>query len=197
MGFINYPGVDTDLFKPDYARPREFTVLWVGDTGKPVKNSKLLDLLDWHVKMASKENYISHDEMPNFYNSGHVLINLSNKEGFCRPVIEAMACGLPVISTRTGIAPLILDEYFLIDNPRTREGWVQLNDKLRYLSQNPLEREWTGKQNRQKAMMFSWKNSISRLDLMWDSLKRTRKINEERYVLPLDQMTDHIIARAQ
>lgn len=46
---------------------------------------------------------ISYDRMPDYYNSLDVLICCSESEGSPNPVLEAMACGVPVISTDVGI----------------------------------------------------------------------------------------------
>lgn len=46
---------------------------------------------------------ISHDRMPEYYNSLDILICCSEGEGTPNPVLEAMACGVPVISTNVGI----------------------------------------------------------------------------------------------
>lgn len=49
--------------------------------------------------------YISHEMMPDYYASIDVLLCSSKIEGTPNPVLEAMACGVPVISTDVGIVP--------------------------------------------------------------------------------------------
>ena len=44
-------------------------------------------------------------ELPRAYRSADVLVMPSLHEGFCLPVIEAMACGLPVIASRSAALP--------------------------------------------------------------------------------------------
>src|SRR5437588_9208047 len=44
--------------------------------------------------------YIPHDDVPWFYNAADIFIYPSLYEGFGLPVLEAMACGLPVITSR-------------------------------------------------------------------------------------------------
>ncbi len=51
---------------------------------------------------------ISHEEIANIHRKGHVFISASRVETFGSAIIEAQACGLPVIATRTDGASYIL-----------------------------------------------------------------------------------------
>jgi glycosyltransferase involved in cell wall biosynthesis len=48
---------------------------------------------------------VSADELRDAYRSADVLVMPSCHEGFCIPVIEAMACGLPVVAARAAALP--------------------------------------------------------------------------------------------
>lgn len=110
-------GIDTTLFKPASNARCEILRGFVGRDHKPFKNYALFKRLPYpHIK-ATYNRYIPHDEMPKFYNKV-ILLNLSEHEGFCRPVAEAAACGRPAISTNMGVAPYILDPAWIIDDPR-------------------------------------------------------------------------------
>lgn len=124
-------GVDTALFTPK-AFPTEFTAGWTGNSqrdtpGGPVdmKGRKLieqacklarvpLNILD----VATCGGAWPHTEMPKFYKDLSVYICASYCEGTPNPVLEAMACGKPVISTAVGITPELIQEGsngFLVD----------------------------------------------------------------------------------
>src|SRR5206468_1149679 len=45
------------------------------------------------------------DELSRSYHSADALVMPSLHEGFCVPVLEAMACGLPVIASRSAALP--------------------------------------------------------------------------------------------
>jgi glycosyltransferase involved in cell wall biosynthesis len=95
-----------------------------------------------------------HESMPHYYSELDVLICASRHEGTPNPVLEAMACGVPVLSTDVGI----VDEAFgpeqaqFVLRERTTDALVKLirqlyedRSRLRTLSQENLKsvRAWT------------------------------------------------------
>lgn len=54
---------------------------------------------------------VAHDEVPEWLNASDVFVLPTLNEGCCNAIIEAMACGLPVISTRAPFNYDILNEY--------------------------------------------------------------------------------------
>jgi len=53
---------------------------------------------------------VVHDEIPALYNSADILISPSIREGFGLAIVEAMACGLPVVASNCSAIPeLIID----------------------------------------------------------------------------------------
>ena len=53
---------------------------------------------------------VPHDELGSLYNSSNVFLFTSKHEGLPNSVFEAMACGLPVISTAVGTVPKIIKD---------------------------------------------------------------------------------------
>lgn len=95
-----------------------------------------------------------HDAMPQYYAAIDVLVCASESEGTPNPVLEAMACGVPVLSTDVGIVPEAFGpeqaKYTIPE--RTTEAVAhlirQLHDdrsRLRILSRENLHsiRAWT------------------------------------------------------
>ncbi|EKD90508.1 MAG: hypothetical protein ACD_31C00002G0007 [uncultured bacterium] len=100
--------------------------------------------------------FIDTNDLACLYNRAKMLIYPSNYEGFGLPVLEAMACGCPVISSnRTSIPEIAGNGAIFIDPDNIEEIKIAvkrlLNDKL--LS-NSLR-----KRGLSRAKLFSWKKT--------------------------------------
>jgi len=62
-------------------------------------------------------DHIDEDKMPGLYNLSDIFITLSKGEGFCVPVVEAMACGRHVIASNSTSLPEIVADGGDIVNP--------------------------------------------------------------------------------
>ena len=109
---------------------------------------------------AKEDNFITDDnQMRNFYNSLDLYICASRSEGTPRPVIEAAACGVPVISTDVGIVPELIEDGiqgFIVERnyEAIKSGLINI---LEMRDQLPK----MGKQIRSKMEQeFNWKNLI-------------------------------------
>lgn len=112
--FVTPNGVNTDLFKPlNFIKDGMFTIGWAGNRkhkGKRVDElQEVVDSIDYaRLKIQDREEKIPHYIMPNFYNQLDCYCCPSSNEGSNNSVLEAMACGVPVISTPAGNAKQLL-----------------------------------------------------------------------------------------
>lgn len=93
--------------------------------------------------------------MPGFYNSIDCYICGSSSEGTPNPVLEAMACGIPVISTNVGIVPEVFgtkQKEFITS--RTVENF---SIKLKKLIDNPVLFSELADENLQSIKKWDWK----------------------------------------
>jgi glycosyltransferase involved in cell wall biosynthesis len=97
-----------------------------------------------------------HDELPPFLRAGYLLVHASVWEAFGQVLVEAMACGLPVIAVNRGGPATI------VDDPET--GWLVGPDDAEALAREMVaavadgaERRRRGERAREQAVeRFSW-----------------------------------------
>ena len=150
-------GVDLSFFKPSieqYNSKSINTVLvgWAGNSAwgpNGVDHKGLNTIIKPLIAKLKAENFSVEgrfcdrsihwepkETMPEFYNSIDIYICASLTEGTPNPILEAMACGLPIITTDVGIVREIfgpLQSEFIIKDRNSPE----LIEKLRKLILNP------------------------------------------------------------
>jgi glycosyltransferase involved in cell wall biosynthesis len=108
--------------------------------------------------------YVDHDEMPLVYNAADLFVYPSSYEGFGMPVLEAMACGTPVIALNNtafpefagGVAHLLPNA----EVPTLKEGILALLGDAAW-------RERMSREGPQRAAAYDWRLVTKRyLDLM-------------------------------
>ena len=102
---------------------------------------------------------LSTEELVKYYNSAEVAVTASVYEGFGLPAAEAMACGVPVVATRAGALPEIVDHGangILVPPADARA----LAEAIRQLLLDGALRKRMGEQGRRKIeQRFSWRDA--------------------------------------
>lgn len=125
-------GVDLNLFRPmdmgrlDTLGQRTMVIGWAGNSAwaheqgedfkglhtvlKPAVKALQAEGLDIRLELADRQRrLIPHEDMPEYYAKLDLYVCPSKIEGTPNPVLEAMACGVPVISTDVGVVPQAFD----------------------------------------------------------------------------------------
>lgn len=171
--------VDLELYKPinieRFNNIDKITVGWVGNSKfkdsendddlkglrkiiKPSIEELAKEGYNIELKLADRnEGFIPQEEMPNYYSKINIYVCASKTEGTPLPVLEAMACGVPVISTKVGIVEEALGEknkkYILEE--RSKQA---LKAKIIEIINNKEELKEISKENLEKVKRWSWEN---------------------------------------
>jgi glycosyltransferase involved in cell wall biosynthesis len=117
-----------------------------------LSKTRRIDILD----KITLPGYIMHGDLPKVYNLASVFLYPSLRESFGIPIIEAMACGTPVITSNTTAMPEVAQNAaFLIDPLSTDELAYAMNE----LTSNSILKEHAIEKGQKRAEDFSWKNT--------------------------------------
>lgn len=100
---------------------------------------------------------VHHGEVPEVLGAFDVLVAPSQptsfwEEQFGRMIVEAFACGVPVIGSRSGEIPHVIGEAGIVVDPQDLQGWVDATRKV--LTEPSVARVLT-EQGLQRAQMYS------------------------------------------
>lgn len=97
--------------------------------------------------------FVPSEDLPYLLNSAKAFVLPSLYEGFGIPVIEAFACGTPVVTSSVSSLPEIVDDSGLLFDPKSQESVKQTLEKL--LSNQTLQKKLSQK-SLNRARIFSW-----------------------------------------
>ena len=108
--------------------------------------------------------YIDEVDRPALYTSAHAFVYPSFYEGFGMPVLEAMACGTPVIASHTSsIGEVVADAGLLINPHRTNELIFALNT----ITNDDILHKKFATTSLNKSKKFSWEKSAEILESLF------------------------------
>lgn len=161
-------GVDTHMFKP--TRPiaviGSLRLLWTGYSqhgGEDLKGfwsiikplQERLPEVEFLIRDRA-DGYFPHATMPDWYNSGDIVLCASTAEGTPNPVLEAAACGRPCITTPVGVTPEFIDGSGMI----VARDVDMFEGAIRGLLQNRLLLPIMGRRAREMAEAWDWQIQV-------------------------------------
>jgi glycosyltransferase involved in cell wall biosynthesis len=115
---------------------------------------------------------VTDDQLIALYRRAHALVYPSRYEGFGLPVLEAMACGTPVIASTAASIPEVLGDAGMLLDPDDRHGWATAITNV--LDQGPL-RERMRAAGLARAREFTWARTAAiTLDVYRQAADRAR-----------------------
>jgi glycosyltransferase involved in cell wall biosynthesis len=100
--------------------------------------------------------YVSQELLPKVYAGADLLVMPSTIEGFGLPVLEAMACGTPVVCSRAASLPEVAGGAALYFDPTSAEELAEKIEKL--LNSRELQESLRAK-GLERAKQFTWEES--------------------------------------
>jgi glycosyltransferase involved in cell wall biosynthesis len=100
--------------------------------------------------------YIADEDVPIFYNAADVFTYPSFFEGFGLPVIEAMACGTPVLTSRGSSLEEVAGDAAWLVEPSDE---ISIAETLRKALEDPELRARMGQAGLTRSKMFSFRNA--------------------------------------
>ena len=92
-------------------------------------------------------------DLPALYSAAEVFAYPSLYEGFGLPVVEAMACGTPVLTSSVASLPEVAGDAALLVDPLSAEGMARV---LKRLCEDDALRESLSSEGLERASLYSW-----------------------------------------
>ena len=109
--------------------------------------------MEKHEDRIIAKDYIAHQDLLVVYNLATIFIYPSLRESFGLPIIEAMACGTPVITSNTSAMPEVAGNAALLINPLDEEDMA---DKIYSLATDRSLLQDIKEKGYKRAEEFSW-----------------------------------------
>jgi len=123
-----------------------------------IKNNSKIKLLD----------YIAEEDKPALYNLSKILVYPSFYEGFGLPILEAMACGTPVIAGANSAQGEVLADAGLLVDP---DNINQLRQAIDLLLNDSILRQIFIARGLERVKNFTWENTAQQFLQIIESFK--------------------------
>ena len=102
--------------------------------------------------------FVPDDDLAALYSAAAVFAFPSHYEGFGLPILEAMACGVPVVASNTSAIPEVAGSAAILVHPTAGD----LAEALRSVLDDPVLHATMVEQGKRRAALFSWEQSARR-----------------------------------
>lgn len=129
-----------------------------------------------HVQKVARINtnikiigFVSDEELVELYNMARLFVFPSLYEGFGLPLLEAAACGCPVITTKGGSIPEVIGEAALYVNPSDSQD---IAEKMNLMYEDDSLHDSYVKKGTAQAAKFSWKKTAERTVQVYEKVSK-------------------------
>jgi glycosyltransferase involved in cell wall biosynthesis len=111
---------------------------------------------------------IEAENMPQVYRENDIFISATMQEGMSNAMLEAMASGLPIVTTRCeGVQELIADNGVIVERTNAEE----IARAIRSLADNPQARREMAVAARSRAEQYTWSRIAEEYLTLYERLK--------------------------
>ena len=121
-----------------------------------------------HIVMPG---YIKNADLPYIYNNAFAFLYTSLRESFGIPLLEAMACGTPVITSNTSSMPEIGGPDVIMVNPQNAN---EITEKMLLLEKDKALYQKQKETGIIRAQQFSWEYTAEQLLMVYEDVYRQR-----------------------
>ena len=122
-----------------------------------VMNSTISDL---NTDKIFQIGYVDDEDLPVLYSGAEWFTYTSQYEGFGSPVLEAMNCGCPVITSNNSSLPEVIGDAGIKVSWDSDEEHIEAYEKYYF---NDELREENSKKGIERAKMFSWEKTAGKI----------------------------------
>ena len=108
------------------------------------------------INLVKFLDYVPGAELPKIINQAIALVFPSLWEGFGFPVLEAMGCGTPVITSNISSLPEVAGDAAILVNPK---NVGEITDAMNIIANDPVERSRLMTLSLARAKEFSWEKT--------------------------------------
>jgi len=115
--------------------------------------------------------FVDDADLPALYSAADLFAYVSLYEGFGLPLLEAMACGTPVIGSNTSSLPEVIGDVGLQVDPRNVDD---ITNALLQMIEQPALRERSIGLGLERAKLFTWEKAACELLTIYDQVAGKR-----------------------
>jgi len=120
--------------------------------------------------------YLPDEDLPSLYSNATCFVYPSFYEGFGIPIVEAMACGCPVITSNNSSMREVAGEAAILVNPYNVE---EIKDAIEKVIYNPKEKKRLQKLGFQNVKRFNWDKMAEETINMYNKFLTTNNITDK------------------